>query len=209
MPRAFQKALMGISRTEVTTTVQQIISNQIGDVSGINVLSSGINVLSSGINVLSSGFNNDVRIITDNLRNLQSTSPSPTIVDGINANTRLILNNSELISQNSAQILTNSVRVESLEQKVNDFGAQLTSQSQQIKDQVAGTAAILSLPDVYLNSDDAAALSGGVGIYGGEVGFGSTFAIRGNDQWSFGASVGVSGEQYTGKVQARYAFKKK
>jgi hypothetical protein len=163
------------------------------------------------ITVLNGSFGSDISKVSEAIRNVRvsNSTGSQTIVDGINANTRLILNNSDLISQNSADILNNTVRVQSLEEQVNDFSSALASQFEIIQNQIAGTAAVVALPDLYLNSDEAAALSGGIGIYGGEVGFGSTFAIRGDNHWNFGASVGFSGDQYTGKLQARYAFKKK
>lgn len=43
-----------------------------------------------------------------------------------------------------------------------------------------------------------------VAAVGSEVGFGATFAIRANETWSIGASVGMGGDERTGKVQVRW-----
>ncbi|MGJ8564892.1 MAG: hypothetical protein ACSHXY_15470, partial [Alphaproteobacteria bacterium] len=59
-------------------------------------------------------------------------------------------------------------------------------------------------PDMYLNSDEKWSAAGGISAYGGEVGVGGTIAVRGNKNWSFGASAGFGGDQTTGKVQVRY-----
>ncbi len=57
---------------------------------------------------------------------------------------------------------------------------------------------------MYLNPREKWAVSGGFGTYGSEVGFGGTLALRGNDNWSFGGSAGVGGNNVTTKVQVRY-----
>ena len=45
----------------------------------------------------------------------------------------------------------------------------------------------------------------GFSVVNGEVGFGTTVTVRGNDQWSFGFSGGVSNGQTVGKLQFRFA----
>ena len=52
---------------------------------------------------------------------------------------------------------------------------------------------------------NAVADSGAFSVVNGEVGFGSTVTVRGDDRWSFGASLGYSNGQAAGKVQFRFA----
>ena len=78
------------------------------------------------------------------------------------------------------------------------------SNQEELNDLSEGLAAVAALPDMFLAQGDTIAASGGVGIYGGDVGFGGTLAIRGNDTWSFGASAGIGGSEATGKLQIRW-----
>jgi len=134
----------------------------------------------------------------------QSTTPPPTVVDGINRNTSDIASNRTAISQNAVNILSNSQRIDGFENQIQEFGAAISVNSAEIQDLTAGLAAVVSIPDIYLESGEKIAFSGGVGAYGNEVGFGTTFAIRGNENWTFGASVGHGAGQTTGKVQFRW-----
>jgi len=66
-------------------------------------------------------------------------------------------------------------------------------------------AGVAALPDMFLASGESLAISGGFGIVNDRIGFGTTIAHRINNRWSFGASAAVSGNQVTGKLQARWA----
>ena len=68
-----------------------------------------------------------------------------------------------------------------------------------------GLAAVAALPDMFLARDESFAASGGAAVFGDELGFGATLAIRGNDRWSFGASAAIGGDEATGKIQVRWA----
>ena len=57
---------------------------------------------------------------------------------------------------------------------------------------------------MYLSPGAKWSAAGGVGVFGDEVGFGGTLAIRGNDNWAFGASAAFGGDEATGKFQVRY-----
>ena len=57
----------------------------------------------------------------------------------------------------------------------------------------------------YLDKSETYAIGGSSAVVNGEVGFGTTVTVRGNDRWSFGASVGHSNGQTVGKVQFRFA----
>ena len=66
-------------------------------------------------------------------------------------------------------------------------------------------AAVAALPDMFLANGETLAASGGAAVFGDEIGFGATIAVRGNDNWSFGASASFGGDEVAGKVQVRWA----
>ena len=110
-------------------------------------------------------------------------------------NRKEIARNSVKIDQAFAQIATNSSAIEANTLRITDIEE--------------GLAAVAALPDMYLNPDEAWAAGGGVAMFGDKVGFGGTLTIRGNDNWSFGASAGVGGDEATGKIQFRYSGSRK
>ncbi len=141
-----------------------------------------------------------------------ATVSGPTIVDGINLNTQLITQNSadiqinrSAITQSAIEILDNRQRVESLSVKLDQMGAVQAANTKAIKDLNGGLAAVVALPNVTLGKDENFALSGGFSLYGEKVGFGGAIAIRANENWSIGLTVGHGGNKTTGAVRFRFA----
>ena len=67
-----------------------------------------------------------------------------------------------------------------------------------------GIAGVAAMPDMFLAQGDTLAVSGGVGFFGDKVGLGVTVAQRLDRHWSFGASLAVSDDTASGKLQARW-----
>ena len=134
-----------------------------------------------------------------------SQSITPEQAQTIATNTAGITANANNIATNAAAILTNSQRLDGFASQIEALGTTIASNTEAINDLEGGLAAVAALPDMFLARDESIAASGGIGIYGGEVGFGGTLAIRGNANWSFGASAGFGGDEATGKLQVRWA----
>ena len=73
-----------------------------------------------------------------------------------------------------------------------------------------GSAALASIPDLYLGTDETWSVAGGVALYddgygGSEVGFGGGIQVRNktSDKWSVGLSGSISGEAAVVRVQGR------
>ena len=63
----------------------------------------------------------------------------------------------------------------------------------------------LAVPDAFLASGESMAVSGGVGTFDGEVGFGASIILRADDEWSVSAGSAIAGSDVVGKVSARWA----
>jgi len=106
-------------------------------------------------------------------------------------NTQAIQANRLLIDQAFTQIDSNTAAIERSFERLEEVEQ--------------GLAAVAALPDMFLAQDESFAASGGAAVFGDEFGFGGTLAIRGNENWSFGASAASGGSEATGKVQVRWA----
>jgi hypothetical protein len=96
-------------------------------------------------------------------------------------------------------------RLSSFDLRLENFGLAVDDNSRRINDVEGGLAAVAAIPDAYLDSSESYAISGGFSVVNGKAGFGGTVTVRGNDRWSFGASVGHSNGETAGKVQFRFA----
>ena len=113
--------------------------------------------------------------------------------------------NSAAIDVNREEIRRNSVKIDQAFARIEANTAAIDANRERISDLEEGLAAVAALPDMFLDHNDTIAASGGVGIYGDHVGFGATLAIRGNENWSFGASTAFSEEgDMAGKLQVRW-----
>lgn len=106
---------------------------------------------------------------------------------------------------NRQDIQRNSIKIDQAFSQISANSDAITSNALSISDLEEGLAAVAAMPDMYLNPDEAWSTAGGISTVGGEVGFGATLAVRGNDNWSVGASVGMGGDEATGRIQFRYA----
>ena len=112
--------------------------------------------------------------------------------------------NSAAIDVNTREIARNSIKIDQAFARIDANSTAIAHNGARISDLEEGLAAVAALPDMYLNPNETWSAAGGVAAYGDEVGFGATLAIRGNDNWSFGASAGMGGDEATGKLQFRY-----
>jgi hypothetical protein len=123
-------------------------------------------------------------------------------VSSFNANAISV--NSDSIDVNSKAIQSNKVLIDQAFTKIDSNTAAIEKSLESLKDVESGLAAVAALPDMYLSPDAKWSAAGGAAVFGDEVGFGATLAIRGNTNWSFGGSAAMGGDQATGKVQVRY-----
>ena len=119
-------------------------------------------------------------------------------------NTNAISANVEAIDVNTRAIQANRVLIDQAFTRIDNNTAAITESFERIQDVEQGLAAVAALPDMFLGDSDAWAASGGAAVFGDEIGFGGTLAIRASDNWSVGASGAIGGSQATGKVQFRY-----
>ena len=105
---------------------------------------------------------------------------------------------------NRGNIAGNSSRIDQAFTQIDANSDRILQNIEEISDLSQGLSAVAALPDVYLNPREKWSAAGGAAVYGDDVGFGAAIAIRGNDNWSFGASGAIGGDQATGKVQVRY-----
>lgn len=113
------------------------------------------------------------------------------------------MSNSVLIATNAAGISANKSAIDG-----NTFAIGLNTEA--INGLRDGAAAIASIPDLYLGSDERWSISGGFAHYndgygGTETGFGGGLQIRNktSDKWSVGVSGALSGEATVVRVQGR------
>jgi hypothetical protein len=136
-------------------------------------------------------------------------TPVPASAQNLNlqdaaSNLLLIEQNTANISANRADIDRNSTRIDEAFVQISANADGILTNAVKLDDLEQGLAAVAALPDMYLSPNAKWSAAGGFAAYGDKVGFGGTIAIRGDDNWSFGGSVGLGGEQATGKVQVRY-----
>jgi len=115
-----------------------------------------------------------------------------------------LLVNSDKINVNSSKIASNALKINQAFSKIDANTAAIEKSLQTLGDVESGLAAVAALPDMYLSPGAKWSAAGGAAVFGDEVGFGGTLAIRGNDNWSFGGSAALAGDQATGKVQVRF-----
>lgn len=112
--------------------------------------------------------------------------------------------NSERIAANASSISENAQRIALAFGSIEDNTASIAQNTQEISELNSGLAAVTALPDMYLSPDAKWSASGGVGIYGDDVGIGATLAIRAGQNLAFGASVSSGGDKAAGRLQVRY-----
>ena len=120
-------------------------------------------------------------------------------------NTNNIAANTAAIDVNTQAITANRVLIDQAFTQIDANTAAIEESFESIEDVEQGLAAVAALPDMFLARDESFAASGGAAVFGDELGFGATLAIRGNDRWSFGASAAIGGDEATGKIQVRWA----
>ncbi len=113
--------------------------------------------------------------------------------------------NAEAIEVNRQEIERNSIKIDQAFSQISANSDAITANALDIADLQEGLAAVAAMPDMYLNPNEKWATTGAVSAVGSEVGFGATLALRGSDSWSIGASVGMGGDEATGRIQFRYA----
>lgn len=208
------EALSGVERVETTTSRSEADTNDTASGSAVeSTVKTGNQTSEEGL---------DAEVSSDVIGTNLTTAPTETATAtsipsfqssplGHAANDPLIAANSTAITANAAAIdvnktaiAVNTARLDTAFSNISANSAAITGNTQEIKKLSQGLAAVAALPDMYLNSAEKWSAAGGVSVYGGDVGFGGTLAIRGNKNWSFGASAGFGGDQATGKVQVRY-----
>jgi len=125
-------------------------------------------------------------------------------VQSVSLNSSAISVNSQAIDVNSDAIQSNKVLINTAFNKIDNNTAAISKSLESIEDVEQGLAAVAALPDMYLSPNAKWSAAGGAAVFGDEVGFGATLAIRGNDNWTFGGSAAIGGDNATGKVQVRY-----
>ncbi len=217
------------NRSDIQTNASNIDANTVAitaNTSSINANSTAIAGLSTGVNDLSARVTSteqtNARQGQDISANTNAIAANSAVNDQqdeaiatntatnrrqsteIEANSDVIALNSVATEQNAMAILTNSnVIAENRDLIDRNYALGLFNQKS-IMDLEDGLAAVAALPDMYLSPKAKWAASGGLGLYGGTVGVGATLAIRGNDNWAMGASVGMGGSKASGKLQIRY-----
>jgi len=99
--------------------------------------------------------------------------------------------NAEAIEVNRQEIQRNTIKIDQAFSRIAANGTAIEANALRITDVEEGLAAVAALPDMYLNPNETWAASSAVAVFGDQVGFGGTLAIRGSDNWSVGASAGV------------------
>ena len=127
------------------------------------------------------------------------------VAQSVEVNSAAISINAESIDVNSQAIEANRVLIDSAFTQIDNNSAAIAQSLESIQNLEQGLAAVAALPDLFLARDETFAASGGAAVFGDEFGFGGTLAFRGSENWSFGASAAIGGEQVTGKVQVRWA----
>ncbi|MGJ8564940.1 MAG: hypothetical protein ACSHXY_15475 [Alphaproteobacteria bacterium] len=206
------EALSGVERVETTTSRPEADSDDTASSSAVeSTVKTGNQTSAEGL---------DAEVSSDVIGSNLTTSPTatataiPTFQSSplghaandplIAANTTAITANTAAIDVNKTAIAVNTARLDTAFNNISANSAAIAGNTQEISKLSQGLAAVAALPDMYLNSDEKWSAAGGVSVYGSDVGIGGTLAIRGNKNWSFGASAGFGGDQATGKVQVRY-----
>ena len=181
------------------------------DVSPVSIPNSSANTLAIDGPSPSTEVNPELvgsNLLTSSSSTAQTISPSNVVAATIDSQSLAqITVNSEAIEVNRQEIARNRVLIDQAFDQIGNNADDITANTLQIEDIEQGLAAVAALPDMYLNPDETWSAAGGLSTIGGEVGFGATLAIRGNENWSFGASVGMGGDETAGKVQFRYGGK--
>ena len=112
--------------------------------------------------------------------------------------------NSQRIASNATSISQNAQSIELAMGSILTNSQAIIRNTEEIAELSSGLAAVTALPDMYLSPDAKWSASGGVGMYGDDVGVGATLAIRAGRNLAFGASVASGGDKATGKLQVRY-----
>ena len=136
-------------------------------------------------------------------RSIPGTRQSGRTLSSENLSTSAV--NAQAIEINRQEISKNSIKIDQAFARIATNSDAIAANTLQITDLQEGLAAVAALPDMYLNPDEKWAAGGSVAVFGEEIGVGATLTVRGNDNWSFGASAGMGGDEATGKIQIRYA----
>ena len=124
---------------------------------------------------------------------------------GIASNAGRIIVNSNRIGTNATNIASNLTLLNANTASIGENTTLILQNTAGLEKATKGIAGVASMPDMFLNSDETLAVSGGVGFFGSEIGLGATVAQRLDKNWSFGASIAVSGDTAAGKLQARWS----
>ena len=121
-----------------------------------------------------------------------------------------IVANRASIATNANNILVNSAAIDINTRNTQLNAAAISANAAGLQDVREGSAALASIPDLYLGSGETWSISGGVASYddgfgGNEFGFGGGIQLRGkaSDKWSVGLAGALSGESSIVRIQAR------
>ncbi len=154
-------------------------------------------------------------VIGTNLSTVKETSAVSIVANSIVAetvevNASNIAVNTANISANSERISGNAIAIASNTTAIQANSEAILGNTQAINDLRNGSAALASIPDLYLGSDETWSIAGGLALYddgygGSETGFGGGIQMRGSksDKWSVGLSGALSGDAAVVRLQGR------
>ena len=99
---------------------------------------------------------------------------------------------------NTQAITANRVLIDQAFTQIDANTAAIQQSFDRLSDVEEGLAAVAALPDMYLSPGAKWSAAGGAAVFGDELGFGATLALRGNENWTFGGSAALGGDEATG-----------
>lgn len=150
-----------------------------------------------------------------NLTAVQGNTPTPIasnpiVAETVEVNASNIAVNTANIAANSERISGNALAIASNTTAIQANSDAILGNTQAINDLRNGSAALASIPDLYLGSDETWSIAGGLALYddgfgGTETGFGGGIQMRSSksDKWSVGLSGALSGDAGVVRLQGR------
>jgi hypothetical protein len=191
---AGNSAVISTNTSAITTNSESIegTASDVADLTGrVETNEGDIETLTSDVSgVTTRVTTNESQIAAQSVRNSNQDAAI-----ALNASTGL---------ENAGLILANTKALADTNDLVRRNFRLIGENTQSITKLEGGLASVAALPDMYISPNAKWSAAGGLGFYGDEVGVGATLAIRGNDNWAFGASIAKGGDAVSGKLQARY-----
>lgn len=155
-------------------------------------------------------------VIGSNLTTVKETTATTpvaynsVVAETVEVNASNIAVNTANISANSERISGNALAIASNTTAIQANSDAILGNTQAINDLRNGSAALASIPDLYLGSDETWSIAGGLALYddgfgGSETGFGGGIQMRSSksDKWSVGISGALSGDAGVVRLQGR------